>query len=1604
MTTSLPAFNTGANLDVFLNQKHSGHLNLNDSTHPLNIIALNNLNNNSMTQSIIKLMGQYIKPTKLSFLGKTIIFQPALGEKVIQYPNQTNLLKKSGINNKSNLFDISILYNALITSFHSVSKNKVIDSLFELINSINEDFKIKAPGRETIFLFTEDSSIFNQDHTIPTKINSIIGLINYMIKFNIPFNTNLDGIVFLDEKTHKFYPLTIKKEKNSIGLKWNKNTFNQLLMDLDIKTEINQSKIELTDDVIINDKQEVQKLLSEYEKLEKSGEAEKTSEKEQFLNQVKTIIDKYPGKDFKEKLTYLFKIENKNKNSEVDLKPKKQEPLAETKTKTETKTLETLEEINRIYNGSVLFSEIEPNLTTQIFQPKTTVGLKEFSSINKQRTEMFEKLDENISDLMETFKQDPDLKIEVLDIKSKLVETNKDRFIEYTVKIKHDYGMATKKPYSITFRVPAPIDDKYVKIGGNNYIMIQQLFPQPIQKVNNTTARLYTHYNTTSVILKGSKLESKDFTTIEKEFMDYLQSKLWISKSDIEEVDSKTKEILLEYHCDISSSFLQYNFKIKNKITKSIINIDFSNVETKDNEKIIKFLENISDDKKTILEFAYISKETNEIIYYENGNYHVYPKNKLNEFLINYYNQLSKKYFEIDILKKSKSSLPYFSIKLSGINIPVINYNLLLRSWKDTFDFLGIKYTIDTKKIAMEDNESSINYSLQFADKTIINMYPTTLMDQYLINGLFQKKNQIKNIKFDENSTTLLDELYKVEEGDYKLESLKLSKYKIIDKTSSKLLLELGYSDDILVLYSKTMPGMILDRTKKANLDISNFRLRMSEVVSHFMYNQIQQSISYFKKRSTGNSNAKIEIDKNFIISNLQSAGILQYTKSMNPLEELLISTKVSKTGVGNTTKQQVTLERRDLNNSYFGTISPTTTNEYSGIGSNQTLTLGSQIKDKFGNINLKEFDNSSNPFENISIAEALNPFMEYNDTTRAIMGNQQTSQFVELQNPDEPLVQTGFEAIVPHLVSSRFSKKSKEDGKVTKITNNTITIKYNSGTTDNIDIGMLKTRTKRGIYVPSEYVSLVTVGQKVNKGQIVATTSSMKSGKLAMGKNLIVAELPYFGMNYEDGWVISEKIKEKYSSQILKKISIRIPPNCNIVDFNLDGFVNKHQLETDTGTLLIEFQKENYRVDLDVGGDEDSEDDVLTGLIQKDKTIRYYSPGGTIKDIVVKINSLVGLPKEVINLHKLLSAPLQEKLDFCKMKSLELNDQVKCLGHIENLDMLNIGGHKINNVEFDGALIECYILTDNPVTQGSKFVLSNSGGKGTVQYIIPKDKAPVAMETGLEIEFIGTPLSIIGRKSPNIIYNMYLGKIMYFLNKQAKELAANGKFVGIKKLVTEVYQVLDNTKDHMILNDLKLFFEKDAKQVLRFILNSDPLNRPAFPAIMPPFKNKLEISNLEQAAKILNIPLNEKVYIKEHDIITEKEVVVGILPIYMLEHFPKGMGSVRGSINIMDQFVSGQGRSGSKEGLGAIKVGLYDMYSILSKNGGEGKELGHLLKELHSIKSDATLSKRKYINSLIYKNELPSIDLISETDPQDTKTKTWIEAMFYGCGLQPDF
>ena len=1021
---------------------------------------------------------------------------------------------------------------------------------------------------------------------------------------------------------------------------------------------------------------------------------------------------------------------------------------------------------------------------------------------------------------------------------------------------------------------------------------------------------------------------------------------------------------------------------------KPKIIIDFTN--TKDGK--LYFYEKYKDDRK--IEWAYI-KEKDSNIYFkpeDDIDLHIYPKNNINEFILNILNDYVKEKLGKRIDLKSKNSKPYFSIKILKTNIPVVVFLSFKKGLLNTLKWYKIRYTFNSNRI--KDDKIK---SLKLNDGQVINIYPSNLFEEYVVNGLLNKKTWIETF-FSKKTINNVEKW-----GDFFKNYFSISLYmklkdieiKFIDTTTEKILKIYGYSIDFLELIGKTMPKKIINAPVDSQDDVSNYRIRMGEAVAHEAYTQLHMALSTYKEKKKKLYSEKIDVKPNYIISSIINSGMLQYTRTINPLEELLLSSKITKSGVGNPKKEQITLEKRDLNESYFGVVAPTTTNEYGGIGLNQTLVNKASIKDRYGTIMPKDFNNNSNPIDNISFSESLMPFLEYDDTTRRVMGNQQFTQFVQLQNPDVPLVQTGFESIVPHIVSDRFAIKAKKDGKVV-IEKDILHLYYKDGTEEIFSIKPFKARTKRGAYLPLDYNVMIQNNQNVKKDQVLAATNSLKSGKLAVGKNLIVAEMSYRGMNYEDGWVITEDMNEKFESKIYDKLTILVPSGARVTNFNI-GDKN-----TKTGEILIEYSLNDTdatfmeEMESEAENNEDVDDIGVGKEVIGDK-IRYRSIGGKISDIVVKLNT-TKIDQKIENLWKQLSGDIKEKIKICeKLKTKK--EKLECKNNIENIEMIDIGDHKFNNTIYDGAIIEIYIEKNNAIRTGSKFTLAATGGKGTVQYVIPKDKKPKAANSNLEVDFVATPLSLISRKNPSILMMMYLGKIVYFLNSQLIDLINESKINEAHDLLKKVYSVLDKTNDKIITKSIDAFFQNKPEFIKRYInRHKDILQDPPFPIIATPFKNKMLPKDIEKAADILGIKLNEKVYMPEEDTYTEYEIPVGIMPIYMLEHFPKEMSGARGSVSVKRQLMTGQGRSGTKEGNGAISLGLYDIFSVISK------EPTEMLKELWMLKSDSQGAKHQLINKTIKNGgKVPDLNEI-EITKDDAVTKKMIEAYFIGASLEPQF
>lgn len=255
-------------------------------------------------------------------------------------------------------------------------------------------------------------------------------------------------------------------------------------------------------------------------------------------------------------------------------------------------------------------------------------------------------------------------------------------------------------------------------------------------------------------------------------------------------------------------------------------------------------------------------------------------------------------------------------------------------------------------------------------------------------------------------------------------------------------------------------------------------------------------------------------------------------------------------------------------------------------------------------------------------------------------------------------------------------------------------------------------------------------------------------------------------------------------------------------------------------------------------------------------------------------------------------------------------------------------------------------------------------GSKGVISYRIPKDKEPYSEITGLKPEVFISPVSVFSRKNIPFLKEIYVSKIFYFLQKQAVEMANNPKIPNDKivKKILGVYQIVAAEK---IYKEIENQLNSYKPNKLRQMLKDNTLN---LRLIIEPFNN-VDMSAIKRAAKFIDIPLDEKVFIPELNAYTDIEVPVGIGYYLFMEQISDDFANIRGAdvyTSLTKQPTKGKAKSGGQS------ISGQDIYALLSL------DADNCLNELMTLRSDDHQNKRKVYLDIINTGELASM-------PKDT-------------------
>ena len=517
------------------------------------------------------------------------------------------------------------------------------------------------------------------------------------------------------------------------------------------------------------------------------------------------------------------------------------------------------------------------------------------------------------------------------------------------------------------------------------------------------------------------------------------------------------------------------------------------------------------------------------------------------------------------------------------------------------------------------------------------------------------------------------------------------------------------------------------------------------------------------------------------------SSQLSQFMDQPNPLAELRHKRRISALGPGGLSRERAGFEVRDIHYSHYGRMCPIETpegpniglitslatfariNEYGfveapyrkvtdGVVTDEIVYMTADIEDQYTIAQANEpLDKDGHfldkrvsaryrdeilevppsridfmdvsPRQLVSVVTACIPFLENDDAHRTLMGANMQCQAVPLLTTDSPIVGTGMEYKVAH--DSGSAVIAEEDGVVEKVSADEIIIKGSHSGNRHKHKLIKFARSNQSTCINQH--PIVSVGDKVSRGEIIADGPAMDKGELALGKNVLIGFMTWEGYNYEDAVLISEELVKN------------------------DEFTSIH---------IEEYECESR--DTKLGAEEITRDipnvseDVLKDL---DETgiIRIGAEVHTGDILVGKVT-----PKgetELTAEERLLRAIFGEK-------AREVRDTSLRVPHGENGIIVDVKVFTRENGDEIPAgvnqVVRCYIAQKRKISVGDKMA-GRHGNKGVVSRVLPVEDMPF-LEDGTPLQILLNPLGIPSRMNIGQVLEMHLGYAYRELSLKTRE------------------------------------------------------------------------------------------------------------------------------------------------------------------------------------------------------------------------------------------
>jgi DNA-directed RNA polymerase subunit beta len=355
-------------------------------------------------------------------------------------------------------------------------------------------------------------------------------------------------------------------------------------------------------------------------------------------------------------------------------------------------------------------------------------------------------------------------------------------------------------------------------------------------------------------------------------------------------------------------------------------------------------------------------------------------------------------------------------------------------------------------------------------------------------------------------------------------------------------------------------------------------------------------------------------------------------------------------------------------------------------------------------------------PRQMVSVATAMIPFLEHDDANRALMGSNMMRQSVPLMRAEAPLIGTGMEFRAA--VDAGDVVIATKAGVVTEVSADEVMVMADDSTYQNYSLAKF-TRSNQGTSYNQKVI--VSEGQRLEVGSVIADGPCTENGEMALGKNLLVAFMSWEGHNYEDAIILSQRLVQ---DDVLTSIHIE--------EYEVDARDTK--LGAEEITRDIPNVSEEVLADLDDRGIIRVGADVVPG----DILVGKVTPKGET---------------ELTPEERLLRAIFGEK-------AREVRDTSLKVPHGESGKVIGV---KIFESEegFELAagvnqLVRVYVAQKRKIQDGDKLA-GRHGNKGVISKILPQEDMPF-LEDGTPVDVILNPLGVPGRMNVGQVLEMHLG------------------------------------------------------------------------------------------------------------------------------------------------------------------------------------------------------------------------------------------------------